>query len=193
MLDDLNSLSQVAKNLRYRLYKENSDYSKWEEILFKKVGIGSYRTKFLIEGDHPSDEEAQKIADWCGVSVDDVMSAPIHPADAEGILRENMKFLMESLPHGGKAALSKALKITASQISRWSSGTHLPHQSSIDVLVAYLGLNPRVDLKVHPIFLTNAPIHGEAKREHLQKLLNEAPSSFLDDHFASFEKLLRKQ
>jgi hypothetical protein len=46
---------------------------------------------------------------------------------------------------------------------------------------------------VHPIFLTNAPIHGEAKRERLQKLLNDATVETLDEYFASVEKLLRKQ
>lgn len=193
MVDELNSLSQAVRNLRYQLYKQTRDYSKWEEILSKKVGIGTYRTAFLIEGDHPTDEEAQKIADWCGVSVDDLMSAPIHPADAEGILRENIVFLMASLPRGGKASLAKALKITSSQISRWAAGTHLPHQSNIEELMGYLGLNPRIDLKVHPIFLINGPIHGEAKREYLMKQLQEAPPWLLDDHFASFEKLLRKK
>ena len=56
-----------------------------------------------------------------------------------------------------------------------------------------LGLNPRIDLKVHPIFLINGPIHGEAKREYLLKQIQEAPPWLLDDHFASFEKLLRKK
>jgi transcriptional regulator with XRE-family HTH domain len=193
MLDDLNTLSQVTKNLRYRLYGETHDYSKWEEILSKRAGISLYRAQFLIGGEPPTDEEIQKLADWCGVSSDDLCSAPIHPADAEGILRENMKFLMESLPHGGKTALAKALKMTGPQISRWASGEHLPHQSNIENLKDYFGISPRVDLRADPIFLTNAPIHGEAKREYLLKQIQEAPPWLLDDHFASFEKLLRKK
>jgi hypothetical protein len=193
MLNDLNSLSQVTKNLRYLLYRETRDYSKWEEILFKKVGIASSRTKFLIEGDHPSDEEVEKIADWCGMSVDDVMSAPIHPADATGILRENVKFLMASLPRGGKTALAKQIAVTDSQISRWAKGKHLPHQSNIERLKDYFGISARVDLEEDPIFLTDAPIHDEARRDYLMKLMREVPAHTLDDHFASLEKLLRKK
>jgi hypothetical protein len=193
MLDDLNSLSQVTKNLRYQLYRETRDYSKWEGILSKKAGIAIYRAKFLIEGEPPTDEENQKLADWCGVCVDDLVSAPIHPADAEGILRENMKFLLESLPHGGKTALAKALQMTGPQISRWAKGEHLPHQSNIERLKDYFGISARVDLEEDPIFLTDAPIHDEARRDYLMKLMREVPAETLDDHFASLEKLLRKK
>jgi transcriptional regulator with XRE-family HTH domain len=160
--------------------------------LAKKVGVGLYRAVELIAGGALGEDELRKTADWVGKPTDDLVTAPSYPADDESMLRENLNFLLSppNLRHGDQKALAKALGVANPQVTRWKSGTNLPHPSNIDALLRHFGLDPRIDLKRTPLFLANHPIHGEAKRDYLMNLLKDAPFETLDDHFDSIRKLL---
>lgn len=190
MFKELASLPQVIKNLRYRLYRENRDTSRWENAVRTHLGFGTYRASEILKGEMPDDRELEKIAEWCKCSPDDVGSAPIYPADAEGMIKENIQFLLSSLGRGKKGKMAESLGVRPEQVSRWKKGQQLPPRNTQRDLLRQFGLDPDLDLTSVPLFLANAPIHAQAQRDWLITRLQEMPNEELAPHFHSIHKLI---
>ena len=190
-MDDIRELPQVIKNLRYRLFQESKDTSRWDRLAADQLGIAIYKVRQVIQGEEkPSSKELERIAEWCGRSVDDIGSAPTYPSDKDGMQKENLKFLLESLPHGGKKKAAKVLGVRPEQVSRWKTGRQPPNKGNVKDLLKYFSLGPDLDLGTVPLFLINYPIHAEAKKDWLIGRLQEMPPDKLEPHFTSIRKLI---
>jgi transcriptional regulator with XRE-family HTH domain len=191
-IEILTKLPQVSLNLRYQLYKEKLAPARWEDVAAKKLKIGLYRMRSIMNGDESlSPEEQEAVAEWCGRSVDDLGSAPIYPADTEGMTKENLRFLIGSLKgQGGQKKLAQALGVLPSQVSRWKKGGVIPHGSNLRDLLKFFSLDADLDLGKTPLFLANFPIHGVAQKEWIIQRLQEMPHEQLAPHFPSISKLI---
>jgi hypothetical protein len=191
-IEILTKLPQVSLNLRYQLYKEKHDPARWEDVASKKLKIGLYRIRSIMNGDESlSPEEQEAVAEWCGRSVDDLGSAPIYPADTEGMTKENLRFLIGSLKEkGGQKKLSTALGVLPSQVTRWKNERVIPHESNLRDLLKFFSLDSDLDLGKTPLFLANFPIHGVAQKEWIIQRLQEMPHEQLAPHFPSISKLI---
>lgn len=189
--EQLKALPQFVRNLRYKLYLSTRDTTQWERIAREKLRIRTYHVRAILEGEEmPEPEEQERVADWCGASLEDLKSAPIYPADREGMTKANIAFLLDSLGHGGKKQVAGRLNVRAEQLSRWGSGQQIPHAGNLRELLRYFTLDPDTDLGTVPLFLVNFPIHGEARKKWLVKAIQELPPDKLDPHFESMRKLL---
>lgn len=191
-IEAITNLPQVALNLRYQLYNEKHAPARWEEIAAKKLAIGLYRIRPIMNGEEsPSHQEVEAIAEWCGRSVDDVVSAPIYPADSEGMAKENLRFLIASLKgKGGQKQLAEALGVRPEQVSRWKKEGVIPHGNNQRDLLRFFSLDPDLNLGKTPLFLANVPIHGVAQKEWIIQRLQEMPHEQLAPHFPSISKLI---
>ena len=187
----MNELPQVSKNLRFRLLQESKDTAQWDYLASDRLGIPFFRVRQIISGEEiPSPKEIERIAHWCGKTTDDICSAPIYPSDADGMKKENLRFLLKSLEHGEKRKVAKTLGVTAEQLSRWSSGNQSPNKNNVRRLLRYFRIDPALDLEKEPLFLSNYPVHAAAKKSWLLNRLQEMPPEKLDPHFNSIRKLL---
>jgi hypothetical protein len=191
-IEILTKLPQVSLNLRYQLYKEKHDPAQWEDVAAKKLKIGLYRMRSIMNGDESlSPEEQEAVAEWCGRSVDDLGSAPIYPADTEGMTKENLRFLIGSLKgQGGQKKFSESLGVRPEQVTRWKKGGVMPHGSNLRDLLKFFSLDADLDLGKTPLFLANFPIHGVAQKEWIIQRLQEMPHEQLAPHFPSISKLI---
>ena len=189
--EQLKALPQLVLNLRYKLYLSTPDTTQWERIAREKLQIRTYHVRAILEGEElPEPDEQERVAEWCGASLEDLMSAPIYPADREGMTKANIAFLLDSLGHGGKKQVAERLSVRAEQLSRWRGGQQTPHAGNLRELLRYFTLDPDTDLGSVPLFLVNFPIHGEARKKWLVKAIQETPPDKLDPHFESMRKLL---
>lgn len=189
--DYFKNLSQMTLNLRYKLYRETEDTTCWERLVGEKVHLRNHQVRAILEGEEvPEPKVQERIAEWCGCGVDDLGSAPMYPADREGMKKANLSFLLDSLPHGAKTDLAKKIRVQPSQVTRWHGGKQQPHDSNLRDMLRYFALDPDTDLGSVPLFLVNFPIHGEARKKWLVKTIQEMPSAKLDPHFESIRKLL---
>jgi len=191
-IEILTKLPQVSLNLRYQLYKEKHVPAQWEDVASKKLKIGLYRMRAIMNGDESlSPEEQEAVAEWCGRSVDDLGSAPIYPADTEGMTKENLRFLINSLKgQGGQKKFSETLGIRPEQVTRWKKGGVIPHGSNLRDLLKFFSLDSNLDLGKIPLFLATFPIHGVAQKEWIIQRLQEMPHEQLAPHFPSISKLI---
>jgi len=191
-IDILVNLPQVSLNLRSQLYKEKHDPSRWEEIASKKLHIGLHQLRAIINGEEtPSHAEKESIAEWCKRSVDDVLSAPIYPADSEGMTKENLRYLIGSLKgNGGQKKLAQTLGVRQEQVTRWKKEGVIPHRNNRRDLLKFFSLDSDLDLGKTPLFLANFPIHGLAQKEWIIQRLQEMPPEQLAPHFPSISKLI---
>jgi len=191
-IEILTKLPQVSLNLRYQLYKEKHDPARWEDVAAKKLKIGLYRMRSIMNGDESlSPDEQEAVAEWCGRSVDDIGSAPIYPADTEGMTKENLRFLIGSLKgRGGQKQFSESLGVRPEQVTRWKKGGVIPHGSNLRDLLKFFSLDADLDLGKTPLFLANFPIHGVAQKDWIIQRLQEMPHEQLAPHFPSISKLI---
>jgi len=190
MIEDITNLPQVVKNLRYLLYLAAPDTSCWERVIHSKIGCGIHRAGEILAGEEPNKKELWKIAEWCGRSPDDVGSAPIYPSDRDGLLKENVRFLLSCLAHGMNSKLAASLNVKPVQVSRWKSGKQLPPKKTQADLLRYFALDPGTDLTGVPLFLASYPIHAQAQRDWLIHRLQEISNEDLSPHFQSIRKLI---
>jgi len=189
--EELTKLPQLVRNLRYKLLRKTPDTTQWERVAREKLRLRTYHVRAILDGEElPEPDEQERIAEWCGVSLEDLLSAPIYPADRDGMTKTNIAFLLGSLGHGGKAQLAKRLSVRPEQLSRWRSGKQIPHAGNLRELLRYFALDTDTDLGAVPLFLVNYPIHGEARKKWLINAIQEMPPDKLDPHFNSIRKLL---
>ena len=187
----LKNLPQLVRNLRYKLYSKTPDTTQWERIAREKARLRTYCVRGILDGEiDPEADELERIAEWCGASLEDLQTAPIYPADREGMTKANIAFLLDSLGHGGRGPLAERLGVRKEQLSRWASGKQVPHLANQRDLLRYFALDPDTDLGSVPLFLISFPIHGEARKKWLLKAIQEMPPDKLDPYFESMRKLL---
>jgi transcriptional regulator with XRE-family HTH domain len=192
--EQLKALPQLTLNLRYKLYRVTPDTTQWERIAREKLRLRTYHVRAILEGEElPDAEEQERAAEWCGASLEDLLSAPTYPADREGMTKANIAFLLDSLGHGGKKHLAEKLKVRAEQLSRWRSGSQTPHAGNMRDLLRFFALDPDTDVGTVPLFLVNHPIHAEARKKWLVKTIQETPPEKLALHFESMRKLLEPE
>ena len=188
---ELTNLSQFVRNLRFKLSEEPPDTTEWGRLAMEKFQLSAHQARVALEGEEElPPEQLSRIAQLCGVSLEDMATAPLYPADPEGMARANIAFLLSSLGHGGKAQLAKRLGLRPEQLSRWGSGKQIPHAANQRELLRYFALDPDTNLSEVPLFLVNYPIHGEARKKWLINAIQAMPPDKLDPHFASIRKLL---
>ena len=108
------------------------------------------------------------------------------------MLRENVKALLDTLPHGGQLAFAKEIDVDATTVSRWATGKSVPKsQANLSAIRKYFHLPANVDLEATPLFLDLEPVGGIAKRKQLQQLLAELSTAKIDELYAALRKLLR--
>lgn len=191
LTEQLKILPQLVRNLRYKLCLATPDTTQWERIAREKLKLRTYHVRAILEGEElPTLDEQERIAEWCTTSLEDLLSAPIYPADREGMTKANITFLLDSLGHGGKKKLAARLNLRAEQLSRWRGGQQTPHAGNLRELLRYFALDTDTDLGSVPLFLINFPIHSEARKKWLVQAIEEMPPDKLNPHFDSIRKLL---
>lgn|SRR5262249_52726099 len=180
----------VSENLRYLLWRRGVDRKRWVEHLAHWVHCDLHRAGELLRKGNLQPSEAGTLSRATGYSEEDVRFARLVEEARAKILVENLRYLVRSLERGQKKALASHLRVHATTISRWCSGTQRPERPSLNGLLRYFGLPSGTDLTSQPVFLSLSPISVTARKEWLRAQVDRLDAETLSELFPALERLL---
>jgi transcriptional regulator with XRE-family HTH domain len=185
--------NQVSINTRYLLWSRQIARAEWQTWLTIRTSLPSDLLRRLVRDTLPdadlSSDYLRSIAEALDMDEENLRFADL-PRDRCHVLAENLRFLFQSLGHGGKKVLAGKLGIDPTTVSRWLSGSYEPQPASLRQLVSEFGLPSETDLLEDPIFLSVEPISEKERRQWLNAQINELPPEELKDLFPALRRLL---
>jgi transcriptional regulator with XRE-family HTH domain len=183
----LQTLTELARNLRYLGMKASPDPATWAKSIAIRSGVSEQRVVELMFGAQPKRNEESQLAEAFGMEASELLAAPIYD-----VLKENLQYLLKSLPRGERKKLAAALGMTQSQLSRWATTEVRPEKANLRKLLKYLGLDPDVDLGKEPLFLSTEPVGGYAQKQWLLQRIQAAAPQQIVKHFATMEIIFKE-
>ena len=188
------SVPPVVFNIRFLLRRAKVPADRWAHELSRRTrtGISVNRAKEIIsaQGKEISEPEMSLIADTFSRDAEELRVGCLYSDGPESLRKENLIFLLNTLPRGGRKTLAAKLGIRQSTITRWDSESKVPETKNIEGLLKYLGLGPDLDLTVEPLFLSLSPVGGFQQRKWLMERLAALPEEEITRFFPALEVLL---
>lgn len=182
-------MNLLAKNLGYLLWKLSIPWENWVSVVADWVRCDKWRAKELLLDGKPRDEEVCRLAEKLKVDPSDLIYQDLLELDSSvNVLRENLRRLLNKLPHGSKRDLANQLGVEPITLSRWLAGSQKPRLSVTEKLKSVFHIPPEVDLKKNPLFARFEPIGIYEQRMWLHQRIDQLDVKMLD----ALQKLLDK-
>ena len=195
-MENLEQLDVFTRNLRWLASKRQPDPAHWAMTVvgMTRKTISRDRALALLEGDSerkdPTMREVDVISSMAGIEKEELQSVPLYE-QGTSILRENLTYLIDTMPKGQKEVAAKTIGITPSQFSRWKTMEGAPRKKNLSQLLKVHGLDQDIDLTSVPLFLSMVPLSAYSKKKWVQSRLAELPASEVSKLYPAFEKLLK--
>lgn len=189
---------QLSSNTRYLLWKAQVPREGWVTWLGTRLHWPPELVGRLVH-DQLDDkqlggEEVAQLSALFGFDGDDQELRYRDLAGEHGdTLRENLRYLLGCLKHGGKKDLARAIDVDPTTISRWLNGSFAPHKSTLRALLGYFGLPHTTDLEEEAIYLSADPIAQSDQRRWLKQRVDRLSTDELRSLFPAFRRLLGNQ
>jgi hypothetical protein len=186
-------LDQEHWNVRYLASRVDRRPQTWAATVQKRTGIRLYRAEKILHGAPIKREEIDAIAAGFDTDVQELQSNPLYGHGDESVLRLNLRYLIDSLPHGGQKNLAKSVFVTQETVNRWirhgSRGLHRKNQSRV---LKHFGLDPELDLAREPIFLWMVPAGAHLQKAWLLERIRDMPPEEIAKIFPALQRIFRK-
>ena len=110
----------------------------------------------------------------------------------EDILVENIRHLIDGLPHGQKKEFAAKLGVDVTTVSRWIGGAQRPTKKKLEKIGKYFGLPPGTDLDSDEIFLWTKPISESQMKSWVTENIQKADEKTLREIFPVLKRLLKQ-
>jgi len=189
----LGGMDGLNRNIRYLLWKEGAERKEWPSQLSKWLGCPLPRAEELLEGEggELTTTEKRALATITGLPLDE-FSADLLGRQGVNILVENIRHLINGLPHGQKKEIAASLGVDVTTVSRWLGGSQRPTKKKLEEISKYFGLPRRTELESVPIFLSTEPIGENQMRDWLTQRLQQVDGKTLREVFPALKRLLGK-
>jgi transcriptional regulator with XRE-family HTH domain len=167
------------ENLRFLLWQSRLPQSKWFDQLTTWLKGDVERAAALLQGVEPNDQERLLLAELADLRDTDLGLVRLLERSDVNLLRENLHYLLDNLPHGGKKEVAVHLGVRPLTISRWLKGEQQPTRNHLRGLCGYFNLPYATDLERDPLFLELLPISAQDQRKWLHRWLDELDTATL--------------
>ena len=106
------------------------------------------------------------------------------------LIKENILYLLNSIPWGNNQEFTETLEIQASTLTRWKSGKMNPSKYYQTKICKYFGAPDPENLKTAFLFLGLSPTTVAEKKVHLKNLLDAIDREKLESLYPALVKLL---
>jgi hypothetical protein len=179
--------------VRYLASRVDPRPQTWAATVQKRSGIRRYRAEQILRGAPIKPEEIAIIAAAFDTDVKELQSNPIYGQGDESVLRLNLRYLIDSLPHGEKKNLAKSIGVAEETVSKWTShGSRGLHRKNLSRLLRHFALEPDLDLAKEPIFLSIAPVGAYLQKAWLLERIRELPPEEIAKIFPALQRIFRK-
>ncbi len=188
----ITDVSQCCLNLRWLMRQRSADPSLWTVELNKisRTFLGFSRAHGLLIGVNAKPEEIRMLSEVFRVEPEELVTVPLYTRDST-VFQLNLGYLVDSIPHGQKDKIAKAIGITAPQFSRWANGEITPRKKNLRLLLKLHGIDPDLDLTTVPLFLAMEPLSGFDQRNWVANRVQDLPAAEIAKIYPALKKLLR--
>jgi transcriptional regulator with XRE-family HTH domain len=190
--------NRISRNVRYLLWRKGVNRAQWETWLTSHTSMDVVTVRSLVagtlnDGQMPA-RDVRKLAHAFELGdEDDNLRFADFVSDGCNILAENLKYLSESLGHGGKKSLAAKLDVNPTTVSRWLNGSSQPPQSTLLQIATYFGMKLDTNLQEDPVFLSSQPAGLVERRRWLHTRLEALSAEDLRDLYPALRRLLEER
>ena len=190
---------QVSLNVRYLMWRKRVPSDHWLAWLTDRTSLEQSVAQSLSRGvltdAQVTVEQLRELARAFEFEDEGetLRFADLTHEAAVDVLHENLKFLFDSLGHGGKKLFAAALGIDPTTVSRWLKGSCQPQAPSLHQIVSYFGLPHATDLREQPIFLSEQPMSQVERRRWLHQRIDSLSTDDLRELYPALRRLLEPQ
>lgn len=182
--------AEAAQNLRYLLWREKIDRSRWAEHVAGVVDCDAGHAEALLDYGALTPHEGERVAEHFCVAEEELRFGQFAREQID-VLQENIRYLVGTLDHGEKKHLAEAVNVHPVTVSRWLSGAQGPESAKLAALCRYFGLPDDTDLRSEPIFLSRLPASDRERREWLRERVDALSPRSLRELFPALQRLLK--
>ena len=183
----------IERTIRYLLWKEGVERKGWPSRLAEWMGCPLRRAEDLLEGhgETLTPKEKKALVNAKGLSLED-LSGDLLEKQGVDILAENIRYLINGLPHGQKKEFAAKLGVDVTTVSRWIGGAQRPTKKKLEEIGKYFGLPPGTALDSDPIFLWTEPISESQMKNWIAEKIQQMEVKTLREIFPALRRLLKK-
>ncbi len=188
-------MSYLTRNLRYLLWRDKANRARWRDVLAAWLKCDIQRAEDILEGKDTELRPAERrtLAKRTGFDPKTLRTRDLLTVDNVNILAVNLRYLLDSIPHGRKKHFAADVRVDAATVSRWHSGTLRPGKSKRLEICRYFGCPAGTDLGRDPLFLAGEPVGEDQMRTWLREELDRLDADTLRRMFPALARLLRRR
>jgi hypothetical protein len=179
----------IPRNVAALLWRNKVPKDKWAARIAQWIGCSESHGREFLEGTiELTPKDIRQIAE-----ANSLEDGDLHFEDflrETNVIAENLRYLLDSLPHGGQKALAELLAVNPATVAKWKMGEQLPSPKHLAATRRFFGLSESIDLHQHAIFLSLIPIGAHAKRQWLLDRLQSLEEDRLNDYFPALKRLI---
>lgn len=181
------------RNIRYLLWKEGTERKDWPSKLVEWLSCPLQRAEDLLEGEREdlTSKEKKALEKATGLAPEELSGDLLEKHDGD-ILVENIRHLIDGLPHGQKKEFAAKLGVDVTTVSRWIGGAQRPTKKKLEEIGKYFGLPPGTDLHSEAIFLWTEPISESQMKHWITENIQYLDGNMLREIFPALRRLLTK-
>jgi len=189
----LGSMDRLKRNIRYLLWKEGTERKDWRSKLAEWLGCPLQRAEDLLEGEGEdlTSKEKKALEKATGLAPEELSGDLLEKHDGD-VLVENIRHLIDGLPHGQKKEFAAKLGVDVTTVSRWLGGAQRPTRKKLEAIARYFGLPQGTDLDSDPIFLWTDPISESQIKSWITEKIQQMEGKTLREIFPVLRRLLKK-
>lgn len=157
------------------------------------LGCSLQRAEDLLEGDGEdlTSKEKKALENATEFAPEDLSGNLLEKMSVD-ILAENIRYLINGLPHGQKKEFAAKLGVDVTTVSRWIGGAQRPTKKKLEEIGRYFGLPPGTDLYSEAIFLWTEPISESQIKSWITETIQQTDEKTLREIFPVLRRLLKK-
>ena len=186
-------MDELMRNIRYLLWKEGTERKDWRSKLAEWLRCPLQRAEDLLEGEggNLTPKEKKALEKATGLAPED-LSGNLLEKHGGDILVENIRHLIDGLPHGQKKEFAAKLGVDVTTVSRWIGGAQRPTKNKLEEIGKYFGLPPGIDLDSEAIFLWADPVSETQMISWLMEQIQQIDGKTLREVFPALRRLLKR-
>ena len=189
----LGCMDMLARNIRFLLWKEGADRKDWQSKLAKWLDCPLQRAGDLLEGEGEDlTSKEKKALEKATRLVPEELSGDLLEKHDGDVLVENIRHLIDGLPHGQKKEFAAKLGVDVTTVSRWIGGAQRPTKKKLEEIGNYFGLPPGTDLDSEAIFLWTEPVSESQMKHWITENIQHLDGNMLREIFPALRRLLTK-
>ena len=142
------------------------------------------------QGEDLTPKEKKVLEKAMGFASEELSGDLLEKHDRE-VLVENIRYLIDGLPHGQKKEFAAKLGVDVTTVSRWIAGAQRPTKKKLEEIGKYFGLPPGTNLYSEPIFLWTEPISESQMKSWITENIQKADEKTLREVFPALRRLLK--